>query len=390
VDSQHAMQPSELAGADDILSGLRAADERRRAALAGQGVVGGVDLRDFAEQGRTRALAVVLARLIAVAPRRPIGSATAVLSVVLMGAWPFLIALAVAGWPDANPLRGTTGLLFSAATSAICVIMLASAWTAWRWTTSLAESISDLLAISPDRDRFATWLTSRFHLPAQLAAGAVGAVLATGFGYAVSHQLTDSVAVSAWMYLIVAWTGAIGGNVVYWLYTLAEIPPRLHRSRELQMTWIDPAHTPAVVQLCRVSNRVAASVGLGVILIELGLLAVTSDEPGRLMKMFVFGFPIFAVVTALYVGVQPYITLSHLVRHHIDHIVDPLMAQMAHPPRDLLLHDDLDGAFRAYSHFRALRRLPVKTTSVLQYVTGIVASLVVYLIQQWATFGPKK
>jgi hypothetical protein len=390
VNSQHAMGPGDLSGAGDILSGLAAADQRRRAHAAEQIPADRVDLNEFAEQGRSRAVAVVLARLFTLALPGRFRLVTAALSVALMGAWPCLIALIAAGALGNNPLRGTTGLLFSLATSAICVTMLASGWTAWRWTAQLADSLSELLATSPDRGRFVSWLTGRFHLPAQLAACAAGAVLSMGFVYAVSHQQTDSVSVSVWIYLIAAWTGVVGGDVVYWLYTLAEIPLRLHRCDDLQMAWIDPAHTPAVVQLCRVTNRVAASVGLGVILVELSLLAVTSDHPGRLMKMFVFGFPVFAVVTALYVGVQPYITLSHLVRHHIDHIIDPLMAQMAHPPGELLQRDDLEGAFRAYSHFRTLRRLPIKTTSVLQYVTGILASLIVYLVQQYATFGPKK
>ncbi|HEY7488549.1 MAG TPA: hypothetical protein VH912_29170 [Streptosporangiaceae bacterium] len=390
MDSQQAMGPGELAGTDDILTGLRAADQRRRARLAEQSPAGQVDLHEFAERGRSRALAVVVARLIAVALPGRVRPVTAALSVAVMGTWPLLIALIAAAGPVANPLRGTTGLLFSLATSVICVVMLASGWTAWRWTTQLAESFSELLATSPDRGSFVAWLTGRFHLLGQFVSCAVGAALAVGMVYAVSHQQTDSVSASVWIYLIAAWTGVIGGDVVYWLYTLAEIPPRLHRCNDLQMAWIDPAHTPAVVQLCRVYTRVAAATGLGVILIELCLLAVTSDHPGQLMKIFVVGFPVFAVATALYVGVQPYITLSHLVRHHIDHIIDPLMAQMAHPPGELLLHNDLDGAFRAYSHFRTLRRLPVKTTSVVQYVTGILASLIVYLIQQWASFGPKK
>lgn len=387
MDTPQAKGPDGPAGAGDILSRLRAVDQRGGARVVEQSEA---DLYEFVERGRSRVLAVLLARLIAVALPGPVRPVTAALSVVVMGMWPFLIALAAAAGPAANPLRGATGLLFSLATSVVCVVMLASAWTAWRWTAQLAGSISDLLAVSPDRGSFVAWLTGRLRPLTQLVACAGGAGLAVGMVYAVSHQQADSVSVSVWIYLISAWTGVIGGDVVYWLYTAAEIPPRLHRFEALQMAWIDPAHTPAVVQLCRVYNRVAAGTGLGVILIELCLLAVTSDQPGRPMAMFVVGFPLFAVATALYVGVQPYITLSHLVRKHIDTIVDPLMAQMAHPPGELLLHKDLEGAFRSYGHFRTLRRLPVKTALLLQYVTGVFASLIVYLIQQWVSAGPKK
>ncbi|MEU8123405.1 hypothetical protein AB0C21_32220 [Spirillospora sp. NPDC049024] len=121
---------------------------------------------------------------------------------------------------------------------------------------------------------------------------------------------------------------------------------------------------------------------MGVLIAELSTVAVTSDRPGPLMQAFFVGFPVLAVVTALYVGVQPYITLAHLVRRHIDTIVDPLMAQTHRPPGHLLLSEDLGSAVQAYTHFRTLRRLPVKTATLLQYVTGILASLVVFFVQR--------
>ncbi|TDD62602.1 hypothetical protein [Actinomadura rubrisoli] len=378
MDVQAAGRPDE--GQGDILSRLEAVDRRRlRDALTED------ELHRFAEQGRSRVVVVLLARAIARILPGPIGPLTATASVLVMGAWPYLLALVAGGFVEDNPLRGTTGGLFAFSAALSSVLMLALGWVAWRWTGVLAENVSDLLAASGERREFIGWLHARCARTPQLVAGAAGTGLAVLLVYAVSHQSTDSVSVSVWIYLCCAWTGFVGGGVIYWLYTLAEVPLRLHRCQDLQMAWMDPAHTPAIVQLCRVYGRVAVCTALGVLIAELSTLAVTSDHPGSLMRGFFVGFPVLAVITAMYVGIQPYVTLAYLVRRHIDTIVDPLMAQTHRPPGDLLLSEDLGGVFQVYGHFRTLRRLPIRTATLLQYVTGILASLVVFFVQRWAS-----
>ncbi|TYB48040.1 hypothetical protein [Actinomadura chibensis] len=364
----------------DILGRLAAIDRRRLPDAAAAD-----DLNRFADEGRTRVLVVLLASAVARLLPGRVSALTATLSVLVMAGWPGVLGLVAGGLVEDHPLRGDTGGLLVLSASVTTVLMLGLGWYAWRWAAVLAAGVSDLLAASADRRAFLAWLRTRRGLVPQLAAGAGGAVLASLLAYAMSHQDTDSVAVSAWIYVCCAWTGFIGGGVVYWLYTLAEVPLRLHRCGDLQMAWLDPAHTPAIVQLCRVYARVAVATALGVLLAEVSTVSVTSDRPGALMEGFYIGFPVLAVVTALYVGVQPYVTLAHLVRRHIDTIVDPLMAQTHRPPGHLLLSQDLPGAFQAYTHFRTLRRLPIKTATILQYVTGIMASLAVFFVQRLFT-----
>ncbi|TYK53270.1 hypothetical protein [Actinomadura decatromicini] len=343
------------------------------------------DLNRFADEGRTHVLVVLLAGAVARLLPGRVSALTATVSVVVMAGWPYVLGLVAGGLAEEHPLRGETGELVVVSASVTTVLMLGLGWYAWRWTAVLAEGVSDLLAVSAERRAFLAWLRTRRRFVPQLAAGAGGAVMSSLLVYAMSHQDTDSVAVSAWIYISCAWTGFVGGGVVYWLYTLAEVPLRLHRCGDLQMAWLDPAHTPAIVQLCRVYARVAIATAAGVLQSEVSTVSVTSDRPGALMEGFYVGFPVLAVVTALYVGVQPYVTLAHLVRRHIDTIVDPLMAQTHRPPGHLLLSHDLPGAFQAYTHFRTLRRLPIKTATILQYVTGIIASLAVFFVQRLFT-----
>lgn len=378
MDLQAAERPDD--GQGDILSRLGEMDRRR---LRDTSIA--AELHRFAEQGRTRVVVVLLARSVARLLPGPITPLTATSSVLVMACWPHLLAFLLGGILEDNPLRGTTGGLLVLSATVTSALMLGLGWFAWRWTAALAENVADLLAASAERREFLAWLHARCGASPQLAAGSAGAGLTALLVYAMSHQHTGSVSVSVWIYICCAWTGFIGGGVLYWLYTLAEVPLRLHRCRDLQMAWMDPAHTPAVVQLCRVYARVAAATALGVLVAELSTLAVTGDRPGPLMQAFFIGFPVLAVFTALYVGVQPYITLAHLVRRHIDTIVDPLMAQTHRPPGHLLLSEDLTGAFQAYTHFRTLRRLPVKTAPLLQYVTGIMASLAVFFVQRLTT-----
>lgn len=364
-------------GQGDILRRLAAIDRRGL-----PDATAADDLNRFAAEGRTRVVVVLLASAIARIPPGRVSALTAAVSVLVMAAWPYALGLTVGRLVEDDPLRGETGRLLLLATTVTTVLMLGLSWYAWRWTAVLAEGVSDLLAASAERRAFLGWLRTRCRLVPQFAAGTVGAVLTALLVYAMSHQNTDSVAVSAWIYVSCAWTGFIGGGVVYWLYTLAEVPLRLHRCGDLQMAWLDPAHTPAIVQLCRVYARVAMATAVGVLVAEVSTVSMTSDHPGPLMEGFYVGFPVLSVVTALHVGVQPYFTLAHLVRRHIDTIVDPLMAQTHRPPGHLLLSQDLPGAFQAYSHFRTLRRLPIKTATLLQYVTGIVASLAVFFVQR--------
>ncbi|SEG88075.1 hypothetical protein SAMN04489712_12170 [Thermomonospora echinospora] len=363
----------------DLLSRLRAADRRAVPEAADDC---GHQLRGFVARGRSRVLVVVLARLVAGGLPGPVNWAAATVSVLVMGAWPYLLALLSWAVQGTDPLHGGTGHLFALATTLTCVAMLALGWTAWQWAPSLADCTAQLLAPSPQRDDFIGWLRGRLRLLPQLSACGAGAGAAALLVFALSHQHGDALPAGVWTYLIAAWTGLMGGEVVYWLYTIAEVPLRLYRCEGLQMTWIDPAHTPAVVQLCRVYARVAVCMALGVLLVELSTLAVTGDRPGPLMQGFAIGLPVFAAVTAIHVGIQPYVTLSRLVRRHIDHIVNPLMAQVTHPPGDLLPHPELDRAFAVYAHFRALRHLPIRTATLLQYVTGILASLIVFFVQR--------
>jgi hypothetical protein len=58
------------------------------------------------------------------------------------------------------------------------------------------------------------------------------------------------------------------------------------------------------------------------------------------------------------------------------------MTQVAEPPENLAHRQDLKDVFETYKYFKALRTLPIKSWAITQYVAGIVASLVVYFVQQ--------
>jgi hypothetical protein len=360
----------------DIVAQLKEADERAHGEPDPR-------LRDELDQimrmGFSRSIIVALARgMTVLLPGRVTGVKVAV-SVLAAGTWPYALNLILLGWAPALAFHSRPSHVYALATTVTCVAMLALSWTAWQHSLGLTAPLADLLRVSPERDSITSWLRGRLSIPRQLVCCLAGVGVALLLMYTTGHQRHSPIKVSPTLYLLLAWGGLLGGNVVYWLYTVAELPLRLRRCTGLQLAWIDPAHTPAVVRLCRTYTLIAGSMAVGVIVTEASALLVSGEHPPWL---FIWGFPVFAAATAFYVGAQPFVSLSAMVRRHIDEIMDPLMAQMTRPPPGLLRHGELEDLFKVYTRFRTLRMLPIRTGAVLQYITGILGTLIVYFVQQ--------
>jgi hypothetical protein len=336
-------------------------------------------LNGVMRSGRRRAVIVSLGRLpLPKFAGRYRAIATGLL-LTFVASWPYLLVL-VAGpflprWAELGP----RGQLYGVLQSVICAVMLVLAQLGWTLAESFVPSVAGLLAASPDREGFARWLARTLRLPRQLVPSAAAMVFTIVPTY-LTFRMHGGTALL--VYLPSAWTGFLGGNVLYWLFCAAGVPFRIRRCRNLRLTWIDPAHTPGIVSLCKVYILVSAGVGVGVLLTELSAIAFSSEESHPLLNLFIYGFPVFAALTALYVGAQPIITLGRTVRLYQKQIFGPLMTQVAEPPENLAHRQDLKDVFETYKHFKALRTLPIKSWAIMQYVAGIVASLVVYFVQQ--------
>lgn len=316
-----------------------------------------------------------------VLPQRDARLAGAV-SILIVGAWPFLLnaILLAAGADIAYGTR--LSLLYAGVEASIAVAMLALALACWQFAENLVPDVADLLASSPERHSLAAWINRRTRPLPQLVSALVGCVACVLLIKIVVGNSHRGVEAGLSLYAMCGWLGLLGGCTIYWLYVVGGIPRRLHRCSGLRMAWLDPAHTPAIVKLCRMYGLVAAGMFFGVIATELAGIIVVGEKAPAALRLIVLGFPVFAAVTALYVGAQPYLYLSLIVRDRIDVILGPLLSGQGSPPPALLALGDLEESLIAYAHFRGLRRLPVRMGVVLQYMTGILASLIVYFLQQ--------
>ncbi|MEV1170504.1 hypothetical protein [Nonomuraea sp. NPDC049784] len=80
-----------------------------------------------------------------------------------------------------------------------------------------------------------------------------------------------------------------------------------------------------------------------------------------------------AAAVALYVDVQPFVTLSRMVRRHHDEVISPLMVPAGSPSDALARVGRSEEDLKAYAYFGTL---PIRTAAILQYVLGILASLI--------------
>jgi hypothetical protein len=327
-------------------------------------------LAETMRRGHRRAVVVALGRVRV----RRVPDAVAVLAVA---AWPYLLELLALPFTPDSARLGPKGHLFGVMQAAICGVMLMLARLGWSLAENAVPSVAALLASSPDRQGFADWFARTLRLPRQLvpaAAGVVFTLIPTYLAFSTQPLV----------YLPAAWTGFLGGNVLYWLFTNANVPLRIRRCRTLRLSWIDPAHIPGIVDLCKSYAIVSAGVGLGVLLTEASAVSLAGGIHGELFSLFVYGFPIFAAFTALYVGALPFVVLGRIVRGYQKQTYRSLMRQIADPPEELTHRPELKDTLETYKHFTTLRTLPIRTWAIMQYVAGIIASLVVLFIQQHA------
>jgi hypothetical protein len=302
--------------------------------------------------------------------------------VLAMASWPYLVDLVLVFSAPGQGIRGPRTSLYSVAVTLACVAALALAWSAWRYAEKLVAPLADLLADSPEREELIRWLRRRMRLRGQLLCAFAGAALAALILVPSSLQSSEVIEPNAAVYLHTCWLGFLGGITLYWLITVADLPLRLNRYTGLRLAWIDPARTFAIVRLCHCYARVSVALALGVVTIEAAAIVLADQNPGPYLRAFLLGFPVLAAAIALYVGVQPYVTLSRLVRRHLDEVISPLMSPSDGPADTLSRLGDSEHDITAYAYFTGLRTLPIRTAAILQYVTGILASLIVYFLQE--------
>ncbi|MFC7103482.1 hypothetical protein ACFQQB_25410 [Nonomuraea rubra] len=88
--------------------------------------------------------------------------------------------------------------------------------------------------------------------------------------------------------------------------------------------------------LCRFYAFVAGGLAVTVLVFEVLAAVYARWQQSEVAANVVIALPVLTVVVALYVGVWPFVVIARLVRDHLDHLLDPVRAQMRRPPAALL------------------------------------------------------
>jgi hypothetical protein len=356
------------------LDGLIAAD---RSDVHESSYIG--QLFDVLESGYRKVFIVWLSRSLSAAKTSRLAAA---ISVLLVATWPYVVDLLLLVVAPSQTLRGGQELMWTGSVTLTALLMLAFAWSAWSYAKRLVVPLGQLLGDSPQRGELLVWLRRRMSFGWQLLSSLCGVAIACALVVFTSLQPTSSMESTVALYVHAGWSGFLGGNALYWLITFADLPLRIRHFSGLRFSWIDPARTPAMVHLCRCYALVSAAMGVGLIGTELTGVILAAQNPGMALSLFIISFPVVGAGIALYVGVQPYVTLARIVRHHLDDILLPLLEPDTHAHDSWVRLNKSEEQLKAYSYYSSLPALPIKTANILQYVAGILASLIVFFFQQ--------
>jgi hypothetical protein len=339
-----------------------------------------VEVVDF---GKTRIPAVVIGRSLYYALRR-VGLGyyrAAVVALSVASYWPLALNLVLRyAWPAAA-VRTAHAWATIAVSSVADMAMLASAWGAWHFFSAAAPDIDDLISTSTQGASLKHWLRNRIRLRIQIPV----IVLSISLAVILTILASKVTEIRATSYMSSVLMALIGGNVCYWLYTVAELSFRLHFCKPLKLNWFDPARTPAILRMCDCYSFTAGALVAGVVCVEAFAVLIPTRNGSTAIASLAVIFPIFAAITALCVGVQPYISVYLLVKHAKNRTLDEIATLITTSAPTALKRKKVVELVTIHRDISNQPCLPIGIPSVVQYSAAILGTLAAYFLQKYAT-----
>lgn len=189
---------------------------------------------------------------------------------------------------------------------------LLSARILWgRLIRDMPDIVSMLPAPNYDRE-LARWIRSWCSIPIQSVVALSPAGLGACVLWLASPAVGPRLELGPASYISVALASFMGGLVLYVFVMATLILTKIQHCGPLLLDPWEPASTPGLRTLSRGYIYCLCLV----IVIAAGLEMVATSVPGYgesdVLKAFVIGFPIFAVLCGLFVGLLPHIIIAHL------------------------------------------------------------------------------
>jgi len=272
-------------------------------------------------------------------PRRGASEAVAAILASLDGLWVFSIPIRTIHWriPGSwwlgSVLSGAWPLILNGLLTITYRRIALHTGSAWVWLTIFAVTQTGALVASrilwgrvvrdmpiivmmlPGQDgdrRLADWIRSWCSVPLQAVAGFTLSALGGLVLWLASPVVGQHLELGPVSYVSVAWTSFMGGLVLYAFVMATLMTFQIQNCGPLTLDPWDPASTPGLKTLSR-GYIYCLSI---VIIIAAGLEMVATKVPGYrdsfVLGIFVVGFPIFAVLCGLFVGVLPQLAINHI------------------------------------------------------------------------------
>jgi len=278
---------------------------------------------------------------------------------------------------------GSRTLIWFAVGGGCAGLMLAAALAAWSFAAGRMVEIDAMLREPADCKVLCGWLATAMSKRRQLVLPLVGMVGGPLYLFAISsHLAAAGVSVAIPSYLLVAWLGFIGGNVVYWLWVATEIPRFLHLSSNLALRWHDPAATPGLRLL--VDGYSISAIFLLAGIMSLAALAFVPSSLLRVPAASTVLIGVFAigVASSVRVAVVPFYWIWVIVSHHKRRTLERICERLSSlddifDPRKAM---DDDQLLRLYEHVARSPALPFNTSVTVQYGAALAGAIVAFLI----------
>ncbi|MBV9141830.1 MAG: hypothetical protein JO115_13085 [Pseudonocardiales bacterium] len=280
-------------------------------------------------------------------------------------------------------------LIWFAGFGIVDALMLLAAVTAWTFAAERMYLVDAILNRSPARASVTRWFAKALSYRRQSIPSIAGATLAPTYLATIQSQLGVIMQVRPTSFLMVSWTGFIGGNVLYWLWVTANVPKRLQRCPQLSLRWHDPASTPGLRLLADGYFLSALFLLAGVIAISvLGFwLPRTIDVP--VLLWLLYWFFALSVLTSLRITVVPFYWIWLIITRAKVRTLNHIAAQLDFPKlyTSAKLPTTVRELIIVYQAIAASQNLPFRTSTMVQYQTALAGSVVAFVISQFMSPG---
>lgn len=265
--------------------------------------------------------------------------------------------------------------------SILVVLLFVFPRIAWLRLVAISDNIDKLFLTRDDARTYIDFVAYRLRPARQLAFSALTSAFAVvALVVSESHFLQGRL---FWGEIVLAaLLGFLGGNAVYWLWSVPNFILRLGRFERLNLSLLSPAHTPAVLALSRLLGTSSVLAMIGALMLVLPLVYYALQFASAWGQLNVVAVGIGCLGTVLFVAVAPQWALARMGRRHREDTLDSVTAQLnGYRTGTLELPSELAALGRAFGlmvvYQQVLRapNLAVQTDVVVKYVVSLISTL---------------